>query len=128
MKLFNILLIALVASFAKASGSNLRTDRKLQASEDRELTTGMHVTEVTIDREVDGEGQVPQGRAVSYDSDHELMVPPEIGTLAGPGDGHGRDLGSGAACYSCWWDSYYGYITYCCAYTSNYYSCGYYYC
>jgi hypothetical protein len=127
MKLFTLLIIALIYSASAASG-NLRSDRKSVAAEElRKLEGSMKVTQVTIDREVDGEGNVPKGRSVPYDANHPLTVPPEVED--NPDSDHGRrDLGYGASCSSCWWSAYYGYITYCCAYYGNAYSCDYYYC
>ena len=126
MKLFTLLMIALIYS-ASATGGKLR-----KPDGDRELTGCIHITQVTIDREIDGDGNVPQGRAVPYDSNHQLSVPAEVEEDA---EDHGRALGKksssddyGYGCTSCWWDSYYGYISYCCAYRGNSYYCDYYYC
>ena len=51
--------------------------------------------------------------------------PPEL-KAKGLQDNHDRALSyTYASCYSCWYNYYYGWITYCCTY---YGYCGYYYC
>ena len=129
MKLFSLLMIALVFSFSAAEG-NLRKPEGKLPEPDRELGS-VHVSEthVTIEREIDGDGHIPKGRAVPFDSNHELSVPPEVKDA----DDHGRALGKKSSddyygCSSCWWDDYYGYISYCCSYEGNSYYCDYYYC
>ena len=81
-----------------------------------------------MDQEIDEDGQIPQGRKVHIESDHPVKVP-EGKNLAPPKEsedgGDGRKL-SAVYCDYCWWDPYYGYITFCCDYYYNY--CAYYYC
>jgi len=68
--------------------------------------------EVTVDREVGEDGMPPAGRRIA-----DLPAP------VAPKDGDGRNLA--VACTSCYWNSYYGYITLCCDHEGD---CGYFYC
>ena len=83
---------------------------------------------VTVNREFDEDGQLPEGREVHFNDDHPIEVPVDLEgeNLDLPeGDGkHGRKLGSWS-CYNCWYDPYYGWISYCC---HSYYGCKYVYC
>ena len=120
MKLFTLLMIALIYSVAPtaAEGSLRKLEKKVEDA-DRELEGGMHIQEVSIEREFDDSGKVPEGRAVAYDEDHVLPVPPSDYDA----DHHGRNLAT-YYCTSCYYYAYYGYLSYCC----SGYSCGYYYC
>ena len=83
---------------------------------------------VFIDREFDEGGQLPQGRSVPMDTDHVVEIPDDAVKEQGDiEDGHGRELYS-SYCYNCWWNSWYGYITYCCTYYGYTSYCDYYYC
>ena len=71
---------------------------------------------VTFNREYNEDGQPPTGRQVQVNVDHPAN---------GPGDSAETLIKPTGNCYSyCWWDSYYGWITYCCPW----WGCGYYYC
>ena len=80
---------------------------------------------VSIEREFNDDGELPKGRAVTVDSDHPIEDPPDLKDqgLQASDDKHHRSLYT--SCYSCWYNWYYGWITYCC---SSYGYCGYYYC
>ena len=52
---------------------------------------------VTIDREIDEDGNLPQGREIVPDPDHPIEVPPEFQGMEfnppeGDENGHGREL------------------------------------
>ena len=84
---------------------------------------------VTFNREYNEDGQPPAGRQVKVDAEHPAGQPDDDSeTLKSPAedehdeDGH-RQLYYNCLSY-CWWNSYYGWITYCCPW----WGCGYYYC
>jgi hypothetical protein len=86
--------------------------------------------DVTIDREMDEDGNLPKGRTIVLDEDHLLEVPAEFqgkNLKQTEGDDHGRAL-AWSSCSSCWWNAYYGWVTYCCTYYTSSTYCDYYYC
>lgn len=135
MKLFQFLLVSL-AYFSNTIKANPTNPRALRTTEkdavSRQLGPAFPDEDVTFDREYNEEGQPPAGRQVRLDPDHPIDEPADMmhkEMLAGDdvhdhvGDGH-RELYH-YNCYSyCWWNHWYGWITYCCPY----WGCGYYYC
>ena len=85
-----------------------------------------------MDREIDEEGNFPEGRAVSLDGDHPIAEPPELeGENIDPPEGdndHDRALGYYRRCTKCWYNRYYGWIAKCCTYYGSRKYCKYYYC
>ena len=133
MKLFSFLLITL-ASFAMAAPSKLCKTKDNSKEVDLKfpgqgLGPRFLQEDVTFNREYNEDGQPPAGRQVQVNAEHPANEPDDLAeTLKKPSedehdeDGH-RELYYN--CYSyCWWNSYYGWITYCCPW----WGCGYYYC
>ena len=108
-----VLLISL-AGFVNASPGVLRN--KAGISEDNR---DLKKKDISIDREFDENGNLPEGRKVVLDGVHLIEDPPES-----EGDDHDRAL-AGVTCRYCWYNRYYGWITRCC---NSYGRCGYYYC
>ena len=127
MKLFLFIFIA-IASLATATPNALRDANN--KGEMRKLGPANPDEVVTIDREYNEEGQPPAGRQVRIDPEHPAEEPEDMGfeKIMKPADDEHVDGGHRELyynCYSyCWWNSWYGYITYCCPW----WGCGYYYC
>ena len=141
MKLFTFVLFAL-AAFANAANPNTST-RALRSTAaagsvkavgvdtpKRKLGPAFPDEDVTMDREYNEEGQPPAGRQLRLEPDHPLEQPANEEKLMPPSSDEHDHIGDGHRqlyynCYSyCWWDSWYGWVTYCCPY----WGCGYYYC
>ena len=129
MKLFTFLLVTL-ASFALAAPSALRKTKEVADKKVPGLGLGPRFLEedVNFNREYNEDGEPPAGRQVQFSQEHPVQEPDSSETLKKPSEDEHEEGGHRELyynCYSyCWWDSYYGWITYCCPW----WGCGYYYC
>ena len=80
--------------------------------------------DVTFNRDYNEEGEPPSGRQIAISMEHPVDDPSDE-TLAKPSEDEHDRRRLYYNCYSyCWWNDYYGWITYCCPW----WGCGYYYC
>lgn len=130
MKLFALVLFAF-ASIVKAEPTHHL--RVLEKEPEFKKLGPRFLEDVTINREYNEEGQVPAGRQVQVSMEHPVDEPEGFGdgeTLKKPSEDEHAESEEGHRslyynCYYwCWWNWYYGYITYCCPW----WGCGYYYC
>ena len=136
MKLFTFLLITLASFTMAAPTSNLckmKEDSKGAGLKYPGQGLGPRFLSdedpVTFNREYNEDGQPPAGRQVQVNAEHPANEPDDLAeTLKKPSEDEHDEDGQRELyynCYSyCWWDSYYGWITYCCPW----WGCGYYYC